>query len=302
MNIKERLQTLKEQQTSKAAQNIPPKPPSDPGAGMKWKLTKLPDGAMTWEARPSAQEPGEVPAVVSAGKVTEQWSHYSSDDDSLFIAAQWDLIDENNQDWNAETVKRDVLAHITKKYGQKQANILDLDWESGVAIVQLAQMKHPKAGIEVAAELKDEHPVCPIDDKRIEIHACRGTTTGESCPFYQTASAKDYCTFRKYGAVTEEKTTLDQFIEKNKKREASLRIASAVLSALSLPKMERKASVAIPKDESYQPVSRRAKVLKAGHKGIVSKKNKDGSFIVKWDDGKEGAYWAHELTVTERGI
>jgi hypothetical protein len=301
MNIKERLQTLKEQQVSKAAQNIPPKPPSDPGAGMKWKLAKLPDGSMTWEARPAAQEPNEVPAVV-AGKVTEQWSHYSSDDDSLFIAAQWDLVDENNQDWTAETVKREVLAHMVTKYGEKRiAKIIDLDWESGIAIVQVAKINDTRPGIELAAKL-DEFPVCPIDDKRIEIHACRGTTTGESCPFHQTASTNDYCTFRKYGMVNEEKTTLDEFIEKNKKREASLRIASAVLSALSLPKMERKASVAIPKDESYQPVTRRAHVVKGAHKGVVSKKNKDGSFIVKWEDGKEGAYWAHELTVTERGV
>jgi len=174
---------------------------------------------------------------------------------------------------------------------------LDLDWESGLVLVQIANAKRPAASIEVYAELKDEMPICPIDENKVEIHACRGTKGDSACPFYIKASEKDYCTFKKFGAA-QVKTSLDEFIEQNKKREVSLRIATAVLNVLPVPK-KVSAAIVMPKDDEYKPVTRRATVVKGSHKGVVAKKNKDGSFMVKWDDGKQGAYWAHELTVIE---
>jgi hypothetical protein len=291
MNIKDRLQTLKEQSQKRVAQKPSvPKPTTDPGIGKSWKwnLTK-----MVWEARPQ-NEPTEFQAVES-GKVTEQWSHYSSKDDSLFVAAQWDLKDENNQNWDANLMGKEILAHVTKKY-KKEAKIIDLDWESGFALVQIENAQKKQASVEVYAELKDETTVCPMDETKIEVHACRGTLSNESCPFYMKADQKEFCSFKKFGAV-QEKTSLDQFIEKNKQREASLRVASAVLNALSVPKFDRKASFTVPKEEGYKPVTRLARVVKGSNQGLVEKKNKDGSFQIKWDNGKEGAYWAHELNV-----
>ena len=291
MNIKDRLQTLKEQRHHRVAQRPSvPKPTTDPGAGKSWKwnLTKT-----VWEARPQ-NEPTEFQAVES-GKVTEQWSHYAAADDAMFVAAQWDLKDTNNTNWDANTITREVLAYVEKKY-QKKASIIDLDWESGFSLVRIENAKTPKAGVEVFAELKSDAPICPMDAVKIEIHACRGTFGDSACPFYMTADKKEYCSFKKFGSVNE-KTTLDEFIDQNKKREASLRMATAVLNALSVPKMDKKASFVVPKEEGYKPVTRLATVVKGSHQGVVQKKNKDGSFVVKWENGIEGAYWAHELNV-----
>lgn len=290
MNIKDRLQTLKEHKQHRVAQRPSvPKPTTDPGAGKAWKWNLT---TMVWEARPQ-NEPTEFQAV--AGKVTEQWSHYAAADDSLFVAAQWDLKDSNNQNWDANTIAREVLAHVEGKY-KKKAKIIDLDWESGFSLVQIENAEKPKAGVEVYAELKSEAPICPMDEAKIEVHACRGTYSDGACPFYMKADQKEFCSFKKFGN-SNEKTTLDQFIEKNKNKEASLRMATAVLSALSVPKFDRKAAFVVPKEEGYKPVTRLATVVKGNHQGVVQKKNKDGSFIVKWQDGKEGAYWAHELDV-----
>jgi hypothetical protein len=294
MNIKDRLQQIKEQRHTRVADKpAVPKPMTDAGAGKTWKWNTA---KTIWEARPQ-NEPQEYMAV-DAGKVTEQWSHYSSQDDSLFVAAQWDLKDANNTKWDANVIGKEVLAYIAKKYGNRKAKILDLDWEAGFSLVQIENAQKARPGIEVFAELKAECVTCPIDTSKIEVKACRGTSGDEPCPFYLKANAKEFCSFKKFGAVSD-KTSLDEFIETNKKRETSLRIASAVLSVLSVPQMEKKASFSVPKEEGYKPVTRLAKVAKGNAIGTVQKKNKDGSFAIKWNDGKEGAFWAHELNVIE---
>jgi hypothetical protein len=262
----------------------PPKPTQDPGVGMKWVLNRT---TMGWEAKKDS-DPNVYEAV---GSVKSQWEHYASEEDSLFVAAQWEPKDENNTDWDAENIRKEVLAFAKEKY-KKEAKIHDLDWETGIALFEIKQAKRAPVK-EVYAELKGAEVVCPIDDSKIEVNACRGAG-GEPCPFYLKREASELCSFKKLG--TNGSTSLDHYISEVHHKEAIIQVANAVLNASHAPKRMVKAGYTIQKDENYVPVTRLASVERLGHKGQVMKKNADGSFKVKWEDGKEGVYWAQELT------
>jgi hypothetical protein len=300
VDIKKRLSELKEKRKADYAMTttdvgdpggatmppsgVPPKPTSDPGPNMKWVLNRKTNG---WEARPM-NDPNIYEAI---GSVKPQWEHYASEEDSLFVAAQWDPKDENNMDWDASTVRKEVLAFAKEKYG-KEAKIHDLDWESGIVLLEVKQAKRAPVK-EVYAELKGECVTCPIDDSSIEVNACRGAG-GEPCPFYLKREASELCSFKKLG--TNGSTSLDQYISEVHKKETIIKIANMVLNVSHSPKKASKQGYTIPKDENYVPVTRLATVERLGHKGQVMKKNADGSFKVKWEDGNEGVYWSQELT------
>jgi hypothetical protein len=262
----------------------PPKPTQDPGPGMKWVLNRT---TMGWEAK-KMSDPNIYEAV---GSVKTQWEHYASEEDSLFVAAQWDPKDENNMDWDADNVRKDVLDFAKEKY-KKEAKIHDLDWESGLVLFEIKAAKKTAAK-EVYAELKGECVTCPIDDSNIEVNACRGAG-GEPCPFYLKREASELCSFKKLG--TNGSTSLDQYISEVHLKENIIKVANSVLNISPAPKRGIKQGYTIQKDENYVPVTRLANVERLGHKGQVMKKNADGSFKVKWENGSEGVFWAQELT------
>lgn len=285
MNIKERLSELKKQADGGTPAGAPPKPTTDPGPNKKWVFNRK---TMGWEAR----DVNDQTIYEAVGSVKEQWAHYMDDRDSLLVAAQWDPKDENSMDWTEANMLKETIAHYQEKHKGKEISVIESDWQSGNVFVEVKGFKKTQAAKEVYAKLEGECVTCPIDESKIEVAACRGAG-GEACPFYLKREASELCSFKKLGAS--QPSTLDQYINDVNKREQVIKVASAILDKMPAPRKASTPTFTIEKDETYKPVYRLASVERLGHKGQVIKKNTDGSFKVRWENGNTGAYWAAEL-------
>src|SRR5208282_995494 len=146
MDIKERLESARVRHA--VATPSVPKPTSDPGPNNVWAFDEKTQG---WVAKPKNDPKG----FETMGNVIETLKYYNENEDSLLITAEWNPKDENKENWDAEIMRREVIAHIEQKHKAKKAEFIEFDWQTGLSIIKISNVKRPGVKV-VFAELKAE--------------------------------------------------------------------------------------------------------------------------------------------------